>query len=111
MPFHDGGQPCRSHFRHGGHAGDGAKGRVLTFGGLGARVHWSTCGGHRVPEVSGLPSKPGTPILPCVLECAVAPRHRLPYGKMDRPIYSTASRVRAKAICDLIPFDLPSNGL
>ena len=65
----------------------------------------------RLPEVCGAPRKPGAPILPFVLEPAKASRHMLPYGKKDRPILATASLVRAKEDCDLVPFDLPGNGL
>jgi hypothetical protein len=57
------------------------------------------------------PRKPGVSILPCVLECARAPRHMLPYGNEDRPIYSTTSRMRVKEGCDLVPVDFPGNGL
>jgi hypothetical protein len=35
----------------------------------------------------------------------------LPYGKRDRPIYPTASLVRAKESCDRVPFDFPGAGL
>jgi hypothetical protein len=50
-----------------------------------------------------------------VLERAETPRHMLPYGKKDRPIYAKTSqresRQRAKVGCDLVPFDFPGNGL
>jgi hypothetical protein len=46
-----------------------------------------------------------------VLERARAPRHMLPYGTWDRPIYETALRLQAKQACDLVPFDIPSKGL
>jgi hypothetical protein len=65
----------------------------------------------RLREVCEVSRKPGASILPCVLERAMTPRHRLPYGKKDRPILATASQVRAKENSDLIPFDLPGNGL
>jgi hypothetical protein len=35
----------------------------------------------------------------------------LPYGKKNRPIYATASQMRAKENCGLVPFDFPSVGL
>jgi hypothetical protein len=57
---------------------------------------------------------PRVSILPCVLERAVAPRHMLPFGKQDRPIYAETSLPsrwrRAKENCDLVPFDFPGNG-
>jgi hypothetical protein len=50
------------------------------------------------------------------LEYVRASRHMLPYGKKDRPIWPTASRVRAKEGCDLVPMDFvpmdfPGKGL
>lgn len=58
---------------------------------------------------------PGVAILPCVLVRSKR-RHMLPYGTRDRPIYPRASRLRqahlrAKSVCDLVPFDVPSKGL
>jgi hypothetical protein len=51
-----------------------------------------------------------------VLEHAEAPRHMLPYGKKDRPIYATFSRAtlsseRIKENCDLVLFVFPGDGL
>jgi hypothetical protein len=83
---------------------------ITVWGGV-ANVGYWACRWLRVPEVCEVPWRPGSPILPCVLERAAAPRHRLPYGKEDRPIYTTASRVRAKDGCDLVPFDLLGSSL
>jgi hypothetical protein len=64
-----------------------------------------------LPGVGVEQDAPGVSILPCVLECACAPRHMLPYGNEGRPILSTASRMRAKEKCDLVPIDFPGIGL
>ena len=53
---------------------------------------------------------PGVAILPFVLGRFLR-LHMLPYGTKDRPIYLWASRARAKPACDLIPFDVPNEGL
>ena len=57
---------------------------------------------------------PGFAILPYVLEGPGARRHKLPYGKRDRPIYEEASQrvlpervLPAKGRGGLVPLDVP----
>ena len=58
-----------------------------------------------------LSRKPGASILPFVLERTEMPRHTLPGGRKDRPIYPTASSKGAKAECGLVPRDSLGGGL
>jgi hypothetical protein len=76
--FHDGEQPFRSHSSGG-------------VAGWDAELDWDCHGLCFVALESAAGRIPKVSILPCVLERAEAPRHMLPYGKKDRPIYATAS--------------------